>query len=393
MCWPQQAARQPHKLMQEFPTTHTPDVHSKCRTSRRLALCCRTPAGTPRPTTACRGRPPPSVTAPPRCAAIMGSMRCLDVQSNTLSVGSREETIDWRLARPSRQLHPVNSAIPCRDASIQVLSCRPDMCTARGRKPPSCLRLRRCLSCTTRRWRPVTALVRAGRTSCGRPTTSCHRARTPSCRTAWWVSILQVPHLFLCLSPVSRRLVGFDDVSPDLHIRHACSMCDLMCGKDSRPTAAASLQAVLPKPLNITAACWCCLNPDFSPLQVVVQLTVRLQGSALLGFTTAAAAAVLAALQRQSDSLSKLQLTLQELDVFACPDPRRQGVGCRLSPQQLAAGERPFVQQRMCYGKVCEGTTAKPAARSVRPPASPNTWDCRLGGQNPQRGDSRRACW
>lgn len=73
--------------------------------------------------------------------------------------------------------------------------------------------------------------------------------------------------------------------------------------------------------------------------QVDVQLTVRLQGTALLRFGTAAADAVLSALTGQVLNLNELNPALQQIAHFACPDPRRQGIGCRLSPQQLASGE------------------------------------------------------
>lgn len=73
--------------------------------------------------------------------------------------------------------------------------------------------------------------------------------------------------------------------------------------------------------------------------QVVVQLTVRMQGTALLRFGTAAADAVLAALTKQVPELNDLDPALQQIEHFACPNPRSQGIGCLLSPQQLASGE------------------------------------------------------
>lgn len=75
-------------------------------------------------------------------------------------------------------------------------------------------------------------------------------------------------------------------------------------------------------------------------LQVAVQLTVRLQGTDLLRFGPAAADAVLAEIEDQVDGLGGAKPAVQQIAHYACADPQTQGVGCRLSSQQLAAGER-----------------------------------------------------
>lgn len=77
-----------------------------------------------------------------------------------------------------------------------------------------------------------------------------------------------------------------------------------------------------------------------------MQLTLRLQGTGLLGFDAPAATAVLAALRRQSAELRQLMGDLQEVTHFACAVPRRQGLGCRLSPRQLADGEPACMELR-----------------------------------------------
>ena len=71
-----------------------------------------------------------------------------------------------------------------------------------------------------------------------------------------------------------------------------------------------------------------------------MQLTLRLQGLALLTFGSQAADAVLAALKQQVPALARLQPRVQQIGHYACQDPRSSGVGCRLSAQELTRGAR-----------------------------------------------------
>jgi hypothetical protein len=72
--------------------------------------------------------------------------------------------------------------------------------------------------------------------------------------------------------------------------------------------------------------------------QVDVQLTLRLQGVALLTFGSQAADAVLTALKQQMPTLARLNPQVQQIAHFACPDPRSEGIGCRLTPAELTRG-------------------------------------------------------
>jgi hypothetical protein len=75
-------------------------------------------------------------------------------------------------------------------------------------------------------------------------------------------------------------------------------------------------------------------------MQVDVQLTLRLQGLALLTFGSQAADAVLAALKQQVPALARLDPQVQQVAHYACPDPLSSGIGCRLSAQELTRGAR-----------------------------------------------------
>ena len=76
------------------------------------------------------------------------------------------------------------------------------------------------------------------------------------------------------------------------------------------------------------------------PPQVMVQLTVRLQGSALLTFSADSANATLAALAAAAPGLAAVGVQLQHLAHFACADAVTLGVGCQLGDRQAAAGEQ-----------------------------------------------------
>ena len=79
-------------------------------------------------------------------------------------------------------------------------------------------------------------------------------------------------------------------------------------------------------------------KPLATRAQVDVQLTLRLQGVALLTFGSAAADAVLTALKQQVPALARLNPQVQQIAHYACPDPRADGIGCRLTPAELTRG-------------------------------------------------------
>lgn len=80
-----------------------------------------------------------------------------------------------------------------------------------------------------------------------------------------------------------------------------------------------------------------------SSVQVSIQLTVRMRGGELLLLDSSAAEAVMRALAAAVPTLEQLLdgLTVQRVQLFACPDARRQGIACLLSPAQLSRGGQP----------------------------------------------------